>query len=373
MHLTSDAAAGGETDTIVSITPALPAGEEPMSAREAARVVAKHRRRKPDSAEPSNSAGNEQSIVPAAAPAPAPTQELADEADAAPDDQPSGETQAIEPEQDLPPIEPPRSWTTEEKERFKSLPRDLQAYLSEREQERDRDVRRRQNEAADERKAAQAEREAVARARQEYEAALPALLASLQHQQAGEFADIRTPADIEKLAREDFPRYVRWDAQQKRIAALGDEARAVQQRLALELSQHWAHFTQQQDQLFADKVPDIADPDKAPKLRESAVNVLKDRGFTEQELAQLWNGQAAISLRDHRLQLVILDAVKFSHAQRAAKDALTKPVPPVQRPGVAQQKSNDAEIQALNQKLERTGSARDAAALVAAQRRSRRA
>jgi hypothetical protein len=166
-----------------------------------------------------------------------------------------------------------------------------------------------------------------------------------------------------------MPRYVRWDAQQKKIATLTDELRAVQQRQALELSQHWASFVQQQDALFADKVPEIGDPAKAPKLREAAVSVLKERGFSEPELAQLWNGQAALSLRDHRLQLLIIDAVKFAEAQRAAKDALTKPVPPVQRPGVAQSKSGDAEIQALRQKLERTGSARDAAALVAAQRK----
>jgi len=365
-------AAAGATEGLAPITP-VTAGEEPMSAREAARAVARHRRRRPDPAEPSSAGRDEHAAVADGAPAPAPNQELAEEANAAPEDQPSGETQATEPEANLPPIEPPRSWTTEEKERFRSLPRELQAYLSEREQERDRDVRRRQNEAADERKAAQAEREAVARARQHYEAALPVLLQTLQQQQAGEFADIRTLADIEKLAREDFARYARWDAQQKRIAVMSDELRATQQRQALELAQHWAHFAQRQDQLFADKVPDIVDPDKAPKLRESAVNVLKDRGFGDQELAQLWNGQAAISLRDHRLQLLVLDAVKFAGAQRAAKEALTKPVPPVQRPGVAQQKTGDADLQALKQKLERTGSARDAAALVAAQRRSRRA
>jgi hypothetical protein len=372
MDLQGNATASGETDTFAPAAASAPAGDEPINAREAARAVARHRRRRADSAEPPSAQTGGQPAAADAAALPI-ANELAEEANAAPDDQPSGETQATEPEGNLPPIEPPRSWTTEEKERFRSLPRELQAYLSEREQERDRDVRRRQNEAADERKAAQAEREAVARARQHYEAALPVLLHTLQQQQAGEFADIRTLADIEKLAREDFARYARWDAQQKRIAVMADELRATQQRQALELSQQWAHFAQRQDQLFADKVPDIVDPGKAPKLRESAVNVLKDRGFGEQELAQLWNGQAAISLRDHRLQLLVLDAVKFADAQRAAKEALTKPVPPVQRPGVAQQKSGDAEIQALRQKLERTGSARDAAALVAAQRRSRRA
>jgi hypothetical protein len=132
MDLQSNATASGETDTFAPAAPPVPAGGEPMNAREAARALARHRRRRADSVEPSSADTDGQAAVPDAAPAPA--QELAVEADAAPDqDQPSGETQATEPEGNLPPIEPPRSWTTEEKERFKSLPRELQAYLSERE------------------------------------------------------------------------------------------------------------------------------------------------------------------------------------------------------------------------------------------------
>jgi hypothetical protein len=49
------------------------------------------------------------------------------------------ESQA-EPAEQLPPIEPPRSWTKDEKERFQTLPRETQAYLAEREQERDREI-----------------------------------------------------------------------------------------------------------------------------------------------------------------------------------------------------------------------------------------
>jgi hypothetical protein len=49
--------------------------------------------------------------------------------------------------------EPPKSWTKEAKLRFLELPADLQAYLVIREKQRDREVRRAQNEAADARKA----------------------------------------------------------------------------------------------------------------------------------------------------------------------------------------------------------------------------
>jgi len=49
--------------------------------------------------------------------------------------------------------EPPRSWSREAKLRFLELPESLQVYLVAREKERDREVRLRQNEAAEARKA----------------------------------------------------------------------------------------------------------------------------------------------------------------------------------------------------------------------------
>lgn len=45
-------------------------------------------------------------------------------------------------------IPPPRSWPNERKQRFGSLPYDVQLYLASREEQRDKAVRRAQNEAA---------------------------------------------------------------------------------------------------------------------------------------------------------------------------------------------------------------------------------
>ena len=49
-------------------------------------------------------------------------------------------------------INPPRSWPKEEKQRFLALPYTMQAYLYQREGERDRAVRKAQKEAGDARK-----------------------------------------------------------------------------------------------------------------------------------------------------------------------------------------------------------------------------
>jgi hypothetical protein len=45
-------------------------------------------------------------------------------------------------------IDPPRSWPDDRKQRFKSLPYDLQVYVASHEERRERAVRRAQNEAA---------------------------------------------------------------------------------------------------------------------------------------------------------------------------------------------------------------------------------
>jgi hypothetical protein len=45
-------------------------------------------------------------------------------------------------------VAPPRSWPNERKQRFRSLPYDVQVYLANHEEQRDRAVRRAQNEAA---------------------------------------------------------------------------------------------------------------------------------------------------------------------------------------------------------------------------------
>jgi hypothetical protein len=282
------------------------------------------------------------------------------------------ESQA-EPAEQLPPIEPPRSWKAEEKERFKTLPRDTQAYLAEREQERDRDIRRSQNEAAEKLKGLTAKEQAVEQARQQYETALPQLLQTLQQQQAGDFSDIKSISDVERLAREDWPRYLQWDVAQKKIAAVSQEMLQAQQRKAQERVQKFSEFAKLEDDLFSEKVTDMADPEKAAKLQQAAISVLKDVGFSEAELAGSWNGEKDLSLRDHRMQLLIRDATLWREAQQKAKAAVQKPVPPVQRPGVTQGRNagREAEIQNLQKQLQTANgmnATRIAAQLVAARR-----
>jgi hypothetical protein len=280
-------------------------------------------------------------------------QESAVEADAAPlETEAPGETQEVDPAE-VPPIEPPRSWTKEAKDRWQSLPRETQEYLATREQERDREIRRSQNEAAEKLKGASAKEQQLEQARQQYEAALPALLQTLHQAQAGEFADVKTHADLERLAAEDPIRYLKWDAHQKKVAQVSQELRAAQERQAQEQHGKFAEFAKREDDAFLEKAPEFADKDKAAKLQGAAIETLRDLGFSEDELGRLWNGQDRLSLRDHRLQLLIRDGVKYREGQEAAKKIVAKPLPPVQRPGAAQPKGAHLQSQhaALTAKL----------------------
>lgn len=334
------------------------------SVSEAARLLASLRKKR-----------DEQPAEPAAAPVEAaapeqPQESTAQTEDASPEQVP-GETQA-QPEADtLPPIEPPRSWKADEKERFKSLPRETQEYLAERETERDRALNRSQNEAAEKLKGLTVKEQAAEQARQQYESALPQLLQTLQTAQTGEFSDIRTIQDVERLAREDWPRYLQWDVAQKKIAAVQQELQSANQRQAQEKQQQYAEFANKQDALLKDRVPELADAAKADKLQKQAMNVLSDLGFTDTELRKAWNGEEHIPFRDYRIQSLIIDAIKYREAQANLKKVVAKPVPPVQRPGVpaVRGSAQDAEIKSLEQRLEQTGNAKDAARLVQLRRR----
>jgi hypothetical protein len=361
----TSAPAGGESAPAPAPASA-PANEAvSLSPHEAARALSQRRWEKAkQSAAPAEPAPSAPAVE---------TPELAHEADTAPETDP-GETDLQAPEpQEIAPIEPPRSWTKEEKAEFATYPREAQEKIARREQEREKAIRSSQNEAAEIRKAVEAERAKVEQARQQYEQTLPALMQTLQAAQAGQFADIQTAADVQKLAAEDPFRYIQWTAHREQVSALQNEYRATQERQAHEWSQRWSEFASKEDAKTADLIPELSDPKQRAKVQESALTYLKDKGFTDSELGSAWNGQASLSLRDHRMQSLIRDAVKYREGEAAAKAKLAtpKPLPTVQRPGVSAPRV-DTGVASLTKKLESSGSIADAVALRAARRAAQR-
>lgn len=332
-------------------------GTERISAREAAKALSSYR-------------GKRDKDRPEAAPAPVerPIPEPRAAKEAAEEEITAEESDTPEGE----PIEAPKSWSKEWKEEFATYPRSVQEKIAQREQERDTATRRGQNEVAEQRKALEAERVQNTTARQQYEAALPALLQELYTAQAGAFPDIKTQADVEKMAREDWPRYAQYDAHLKKIANIQQQNTAAQQRQYQEYQTQWGKFAKDEDQKFLDASPDMANKETADKVSRGAITLLEDMGFSQEDLGKLWSGQASVSLRDHRLQLIIRDALRYREAKTAVPKAKVAPVAPrVQRPGSPVERVRDSERAnaALDKRLDSTGSWKDAAELLMARRR----
>ena len=254
-----------------------------MSTSDAARMLRAARKPKPETPTPVvEAAPSAEAAPPTEEPS---THRLDRGEDATPaHEQASGETEAQPEAVQEPPIEPPKFWSKGEKERWATLPRETQEYLVERETERSREIDRAQRETAEKLKGLTAKEQAAEQVKQQYEAALPQLLQTLQSSQQSEFADIRTIADVENLARTDWPRYLQWDVSQKKLAAVQEQMQSAQQRQQQEQLQRFSEFAKSEDNLFIERVPEMSDPAKSEKLQKAAVNVLKDLGFSDQEL-----------------------------------------------------------------------------------------
>src|SRR5262245_16949164 len=157
--------ADGDVPSMPVTTPATP-DTTPISASEAARQLAawRYKRANPEGGDAPAAGANE-----GAAGAQTDTAAQADAAPPVQQEAPGETTDTGEPAaEQLPPIDPPRSWTAEDKEIFRTLPRATQENLAARDRARETEFRRGQNEAAELRKAVDAERNEVMQARARY-------------------------------------------------------------------------------------------------------------------------------------------------------------------------------------------------------------
>ncbi len=320
---------------------------QPMTASDAARMLAglRHKQTQPAEAPPEQPPAQESE---------APAEEVAKPEEASPD-----QTQESE-QAEEPAIEPPRSWSKEEKERFLEFPRETQEYLAERENQRDRAVNQAQKEAAETRKSIEAQRAEMEQARAKYEGFLPQVQQMLQESlMSDQFSDIKTIQDLERLARDDWSRYLQWDVAQKKVAAISQQMNEAQQRQVTERQTKFQEFAKKEDEAFTQAAPEAKDPKTFEKVQKGAVDLLKEVGFSDTELGEGWHGMRDFSLRDHRVQILIRDAYLYRAGQEDAKVSRQKMASqkkqpsPVQRPGTAtgHNATLSAQMQALAEKL----------------------
>lgn len=273
----------------------------------------------------------------------------ATEQDASPEAVPGDDQQADPAE--LPSVEPPRSWSKEDKELFNSLPRETQERLAERERSRESDFLQRQNETAEKTKALTAKEQQAEQARQQYEQATANAFQVIQSELARDFPDIKSQEDAAKLASEDPFRWAQWKQRIDNLQTLHSEVQRQQQLRAQETQDKFKTWATEQDEAFTKQFPEFADDEKAKTARSTVTNYLtKAVGVKPESLPALWESEL---FRDARFQRVIYDAARFNAAKEKATAVAAAPKPAPQRPGVTQGKGDAqrATIESLAQRL----------------------
>jgi hypothetical protein len=298
--------------------------------------------------------------------------ELSGEDNAAPHEEATGETEEADPAA-KPPLELPRSWTKDRAEHWAKLDPGTQEFLLEQDRKASAEVRRVQNEAAEKLKGLTAKEQEAEKARQQYEAQLPALMQTLQDAQQASFGDIRTVADVERLQEQDPFRFQAWQVQQMKLQAAHAETERVNRERSQAQQSEWAQHVQKENELAAEYIPELADKVKGHALTQRvATELLPELGFKESELNDLASGKSKLSIYDHRVQRLLADAVKLRDIQKAPKAVAKPDLPPVVRPGASRPagSTQSEQIKDLTRKLDQTGDIKFAQQLRALQSRA---
>ena len=216
---------------------------------------------------------------------------------------------------------------------------------------RDADYRRKTEDLAYDKKQFQTESE---KQRQDYSTKLGELnqMMSVAQQQLN--AEINS-ADLEKLYEEDPTEAARIE---HRLKKKQEKLNQAMEKTQSEQKKQFDGFLQDQQRKLVQKMPEFSNPDKASQLKSSMKNTLNSYGFNDQEIAQVY---------DHRIVMLVNDAMKFRNMQKAKPNMAKKISKPgkVFSSGVKQTKA-DINLKARKDKLSRlrkSGSTKDAASI----------
>jgi len=217
---------------------------------------------------------------------------------------------------------------------------------------RTEDYTRKTQALAQERKTAQAELEQVRTERAQYAQLLGALQEQLQQSQQ--------PLDMERLREEDPIEWVRQREMQRenneKMLAIQSEQQRVNQAEQVVKQQQMQAFLQSQKEQLLTVVPQLSDPKFAQAEKGRWIEAGKSIGFSEQEL----NG-----INDHRVLLALKTIADYNGMVAKRKQVSSdKPKAKTVRPGVAPRKNQSSAVKQAQQRLARSGNAKDAASLL---------
>ena len=209
---------------------------------------------------------------------------------------------------------------------------------------RDADYRQKTEELSHQRKQFQSESE---KQRQDYSQKLNELNQKLSAAQVDLNAEINS-ADLDRLYDEDPTEAARVE---RKLKKKQDALNQSLQQAQAEQKEQFSSFLQDQQRKLVSKIPEFSDPAKASTLKANMKSTLNNYGFNDQEVAQVY---------DHRIVMLVNDAMKYRSMQNSKPNIakkITKPSKPFSS-GVKQGKS-EANLKLRREKfsrLKKTGS-----------------
>jgi hypothetical protein len=162
------------------------------------------------------------------------------------------------------------------------------------------------------------------------------------------FPELQSVEAVEEVKRASPQRLAQLQQAAQRISQavsswMAHGSRATEQRVSREqqlathhnaLLQHtYREFSRMNDDAAAAKIPELQDSARAHALRTATKQMLKDVGFSDDEVTAAWSGKTGVPLRDYRVQMLLADGARWRMAQAKVNQVTKAPIPPVQRPG----------------------------------------
>ena len=203
---------------------------------------------------------------------------------------------------------------------------------------RDADYRQKTEELSNQRKQFQSESE---KQRLDYSQKLNELNQRLSNAQQDLNAEINS-ADLDKMYDEDPTEAAK---QERKLKKKQDALNQSMYQAQAEQKEQFSSFLQDQQRKLVSKMPEFSDPAKASSLKANMKSTLNNYGFNDQEVAQVY---------DHRIVMLVNDAMKYRSMQNSKPNIakkITKPSKPFSS-GVKQGKS-EANLKLRREKFSR--------------------
>ena len=207
---------------------------------------------------------------------------------------------------------------------------------------------------AEERKVVEAERHAVQEAkamRDQYAQRLEIIESMLNQPQQAEDLDYLKETDPIGYA----VKVAEMSQKEKQLAQVRAERERISHQQEYDRQQQMRQMVASESEKLVAAIPDFADPSKGENIRKDIRTYGKQLGFSDDELANVFDSRAVLTL---------YKAMQYDKLQ-SAKPGITKKVseaPKAIKPGVSKPRdSNSEEIRKLKSRAKSSGSVRDAA------------